>query len=196
MENLLRVERNATVRALVRALDLHLPGEGDHAERVAVYAVATGERLGLSDDALIQLRWAAALHDVGKVAIDARLLGKLGQLDDEELDEMRRHAQAAYAVLEMLPWLAPSLPAIRSHHERWDGEGYPDGLKGEAIPLEARIIGVVEAFDFLAHGTGWRGSRGRTPARDEVARCAGTQFDPRVVHEFLAVEPLIQPVRG
>jgi len=194
MDNLLGQERNATVRALVRALDLHVPGEGDHAERVAVYAVAIGDCLGLDEDQLLHLRWSATLHDVGKVAIDARLLSKLGQLEDAEIEEMRRHAHAAYAVLEMLPWLVNCLPAIRSHHERWDGAGYPDGLRGEGIPLEARIIGVAETFDFLANGTGWRPSGGRVAAKEEIKRCSGSQFDPKVVEAFLAIEPLIQPI--
>lgn len=196
VDHLLRESQNDTVRALVKVLDLHGPGEGDHAERVSVYAVATAEALGLEPQFLRDIRMAAALHDVGKIAVDRSLLGKFGEISDEEFEELKRHAHMAEEVLEALPWLHESMPMIRHHHERWDGNGYPDGLKGDDIPIGARIIGVAEAFDHLTTRSGWRNPIAEDEALDEIKRCAGTQFDPRVVAAFLEVQPIVQPVLG
>lgn len=176
-------------------LDAHSPCEKDHAERVAAYAVATGEALGLSDPDLLNLRYSALLHDVGKISVDARLLRKIGRLSDEEMAALRLHALLAMSMLEAFDWLKPSLPAIRSHHERWDGGGYPDGLSAEAIPIGARIINVAETFDVLANGLAL-GAKGEEAALEEIRNCSGAQFDPRVVEAFLNVQPLIQPVAG
>lgn len=190
-----RGARNLVVRALLERLDVHSPSERDHAERVAVFSVATGEAMGLSDEALLDLRYAAVLHDVGKVAVDSRLLRKAGRLSDEELDGIRFHALLAASVLEGIDWLASALPSIRHHHERWDGEGYPDRLSGPDIPIGARIIHVAEVFDVLTGAVPFRSEMPEEAALDEIKRCAGTQFDPRVVEAFLRVQPLIQPIR-
>jgi HD-GYP domain-containing protein (c-di-GMP phosphodiesterase class II) len=187
-------ERNDIVRGLLKALDLHGPGERGHAERVAVYAVATGHELGLRDDDLLHLRYAATLHDVGKVKVDATLVNKLGKLEDEEIEAMKLHAELSLELLEEFDWLQPALPMIIHHHERWDGQGYPTGLGANLIPLGARIIAVAETFDFLTTEAGW--SRKLTPdeANEELRACARTQFDPDVVEAFLRVQPLIQPI--
>src|SRR5579862_9310569 len=147
-----RSERNDVIRALLTRLDRHSPSERGHAERVSVYAVANGEALGLDDEILQNLRYAAVLHDVGKISIDARLLQKIGRLSEEEMDALRLHALIAASVLEAFDWLEPCLPDIRHHHERWDGGGYPDGLVGPDIPIGARIIGLAETYDVLASG--------------------------------------------
>lgn len=186
--------RNDTVRSLVRALERHGPGEGAHADRVAVYATATGHALGLGLDDLIELRWAAALHDVGKISVDPALLKKLGKLSESELAQLRSHAELAMRVIEEFDWLKPVVPMVRHHHERFDGTGYPDGLAGDAIPLGARIIAVAETFDVLTQYTPWRDPLSCADARDEVERCADEQFDPTVVEAFLKVQPLIQPI--
>jgi HD-GYP domain-containing protein (c-di-GMP phosphodiesterase class II) len=181
------------IRSLLTRLDRHSPSERGHAERVAVYAVATGDALGLDEEFLINLRYAALLHDVGKTSVDAHLLRKLGKLTEEEMDALRLHALIAASVVEAFDWLQPSLPDIRHHHERWDGKGYPEGLVGPDIPLGARIIGLAEAFDVIL--TGLHGiPRGEETALAEIVRCAGTQFDPRVVEAFLTVQPIIQPM--
>jgi HD-GYP domain-containing protein (c-di-GMP phosphodiesterase class II) len=181
------------IRSLLGRLDRHSPSERGHAERVAVYTVATGNALGLDDDLLLNLRYAALLHDVGKISVDAHLLQKMGKLTEEEMDALRLHALIAASVIEAFDWLEPCLPDIRHHHERWDGQGYPDGLVGPDIPLGARIIGLAEAFDVIF--TGLHGSpRSDETALAEIVRCSGTQFDPRVVEAFLTVQPLIQPV--
>jgi response regulator RpfG family c-di-GMP phosphodiesterase len=194
LDSTLQASYNDTVRALVQALDLHDPGEGDHAERVAVYSTATGEKMGLKFDDLQVLRRAAALHDVGKISISPNLLRKFGELTEEEINELRLHALMAMKLVESFEWLRPCVPLIKHHHERWDGEGYPDGLKGEDIPLGARIIGAAEAYDSMVTSHGVRTALSEEHARDELKANAGKQFDPAVVEAFLAVEPLIQPL--
>lgn len=193
MNNEERIERNQTIRELLEKLDHHLPSEKGHAERVAIYSVATGEKLGLSDDFLLELRYAATLHDVGKIRIDRKLLTKIGKLDDSEFAAMRLHAAIAESVLESIDWIKPALPSIRHHHERWDGQGYPDGLQGGDIPIGARIIHVAEAFDVMVAGS-YREPAIEAAALDEIRDCSGTQFDPRVVDAFLEIQPLVQPL--
>jgi HD-GYP domain-containing protein (c-di-GMP phosphodiesterase class II) len=188
-----RQERNDVIRSLLSRLDRHSPSERGHAERVAVYAVAVGDKLGLDEDLLLNLRYAALLHDVGKISVDAHLLRKIGKLTEEEMDALRLHALIAAGMIEAFDWLAPCLPDIRHHHERWDGHGYPDGLVGPDIPLGARIIGLSEAFDVILSGLHGSPSSEET-ALAEIVRCSGTQFDPRIVEAFLDVQPLIQPV--
>ena len=192
----IRASQNDTVRALVRALDLHEPGEGDHAERVSVYAVATGEKMGLDADVLLNVRRAAALHDVGKLSLSQGLLRKLGQLTDEDVKQLRQHATLALEIVESFEWLRDCSPMIRHHHEWWNGDGYPDGLKGSAIPIGARLIAVAETFDVLAHEGGYREKMPERDAMDELKRAAGSQFDPDVVAAFQLVQPLIQPLMG
>ena len=187
-------EKNEILVGLLRALDLHGPGERGHAERVAVYAVATGYELGLRDQDLVDLRYGATLHDVGKVKVDASLVRKLGKLDEGEIEAMRLHAELSLELLNGFDWLAPCLPMIIHHHERWDGAGYPVGLAGDLIPLGARIISVAETFDVLTTDAGWKIPIDDEEARKEVDSCAGSQFDRRVVEAFLKVQPLIQPI--
>jgi len=178
---------NDTVKALVRAAAMHEEGADRHSARVAVLAVAIGEKLGLSDEELLTLRRAAELHDIGKVAISQSLLSKLGKLSEEEMRVMRQHATLALEILGAVQALKPTLPLIKHHHERWDGTGYPDGLCGEEIPLGARIIAVAEVYDILTHGAPWKEPLSIEEAKAEIQRCAGTQFDPRVVEVFLQV---------
>ncbi len=178
---------NDTVKALVRVAAMREKGADLHSARVAVLAVATGEKLGMSDEELLVLRRAAELHDIGKVAISDSILGKLGRLSEEEIQIMRQHATLALEILGAVQALKPTLPLIKHHHERWDGTGYPDGLAGEQIPLGARIIAVAEVYDILTHGAPWKEPLGVEEAKAEIQRCAGTQFDPRVVEAFLQV---------
>lgn len=190
----LRQSHNDAVRALVNALELSIPGEGAHSERVSVYAVATGEKMGMGPEELIHLRRAAALHDVGKIALNRHILHKLGALTESEMDQMRLHAIMAMRVIESLPWLDPAVDMIVHHHERWDGKGYPDGLKGTNIPLGARIIGVAETYDVLTNPVAWKELIHDGDAIKELQRCTGSQFDPEVVAAFLEVYRLVQPI--
>jgi HD-GYP domain-containing protein (c-di-GMP phosphodiesterase class II) len=192
----IRPRENDQVRALLRSLEGHAPGERGHAERVAVYAVATGESLGMSDEELVALRRAGQLHDIGKVRVDPRLLQKSGRLSDAEWEALRLHASLAERVLESLEFLQAATPMIRHHHERWDGTGYPDGLAGEEIPLGARILAVAEAFDALTTNFPFHRGIPEAEALEELRRNAGSQFDPAAVEALAKVQPLIQPIRS
>ena len=188
-------ERNDQVRTLLESLDKRVLGEEAHAQRVAVYATATGYEIGVRGDALQQLRYAAQLHDVGKTSLDPGPLLRLGPLTAEERADMQSHVTLAEALVGAIEWLRPCMSAIRHHHERWDGRGYPEGLSGEGIPLFARIIAVAEAFDAMTALSSGREPLSEEQAADELRKESGGQFDPLVVQAFLKVQPVIQPLR-
>lgn len=153
-----------------------------HSERVRRYAGAIGERIhSISLEDLRNISYAASLHDIGKVAISASILNKLGRLTEEEFDIMRQHSLIATRILEKVEGLRGAIPFIKHHHERYDGDGYPDGLAGEDIPIGARVICVAEAFDILTSDVPWRKALKRDAAMREIERCSGTQFDPQMV---------------
>lgn len=183
-----------TIGGLLQSLDMHSPGEEEHAQRVAVYSVAVAERFSFSDSELKDICYAALLHDIGKIEIDRDLLSRLGSISQEELAKMRQHAASGERILQAFLWLEGALPMVRHHHERWDGLGYPEQLADVNIPLGARIIGVAEAFDMVTFGSAWREPKGRDAGREMVLVQSGTQFDPEVVRIFLEIEPVIQPV--
>lgn len=189
-----RADRNVLVRALLRTLDLSAPGERAHAERVSVYSLAVGDALGLSDAELETLRYAALLHDVGKAKLDQNLLNKVGSLSKREVQEIRLHAELSVRLVETIEFLEPAIPLIRYHHERWNGNGYPEGLKEDQIPLGARVIGLCEAFDVMTMGASWRTKETVLAAREELKRGSGREWDPEVVGAFLSVQPIIQPI--
>jgi len=189
-----RADRNVLVRALLRTLDLSAPGERAHAERVSVYSLAVGDALGLADAELETLRYAALLHDVGKAKLDQSLLNKVGSLSEREVQEIRLHAELSVRLVETIEFLEPAIPLIRYHHERWNGSGYPEGLKEQQIPLGARVIGLCEAFDVMTMGASWRTKETVLAARDELKRGSGREWDPEVVEAFLSVQPVIQPI--
>lgn len=189
-----RADRNVLVRALLRTLDLSAPGERAHAERVSVYSLAIGDVLGLSDGELETLRYAALLHDVGKAKLDQELLNKVGSLSDREVKEFRLHAELSVRLVETIEFLEPAIPLIKHHHERWNGSGYPDGLKQSQIPLGARVIGLSEAFDVMTMGASWRTKETVLAAREELRRGSQIEWDPQVVEAFLQVQPVIQPI--
>ena len=169
----------------LRSVSMGAPG--GHSERVAIYAIAIGKHLGFPDDTLSALKSAAILHDIGKVGISREIVEKLGRLTDREFQIMRLHSTIAIRMLERVEGLKESLPMIRHHHERFDGKGYPDGLKEHEIPLGARVIAVAETFDMLVSDLPWRDAMPLDETLEEIRRCSGTQFDPMVVDGFLAV---------
>ncbi len=171
--------------AFSTAMEVCDPALGAHAARVSANAEAVAVRLGWSDARLEALRLGAALHDVGKVNVRPEVLTKPGRLDALELAEIRAHPVEGTWLLAGVPSLAPALPYVLFHHERWDGYGYPTRRSGELIPLEGRILAVVDAFDAMTSSRPYRPSRSPAEAADEVRRCAGTQFDPAVARAFL-----------
>ena len=172
---------------LLRALSERHPSLGDHVNGVAELAVSIGERLGLMPEQLEDLRRAAELHDMGKVAIPDAILDKPGPLNDAEWEFMRRHTIIGERILQAAPALERVATIVRSTHERMDGKGYPDQLAGEAIPLAARIVLVCDAFEAMTADRSYRKAMSAEVAIEELERCAGAQFDPRVVTAFRAL---------
>jgi len=158
-----------------------------HSFRVARYAVTLAERMQLGGETLTAIEWGALLHDVGKIAVPEGVLRKTGPLTDEEMEVMREHPRRGYQMLRGLVFLGTALDVVLSHHERWDGRGYPNGLAGETIPLSARIFAVVDTYDAITSDRPYRPARGHAEAIEELRRVAGTQLDPRVVQAFLEI---------
>jgi HD-GYP domain-containing protein (c-di-GMP phosphodiesterase class II) len=158
-----------------------------HGGNVAERAIATARRLDLSLDEIACTRLAAELHDIGKAAIPERILAKPGPLEEAEWDFIRRHTLIGERILAAAPALARVAPLVRSSHERTDGGGYPDGLAMEEIPLGSRIVAVVDAFDAMVSGRPYKAAIPTAEAIQELRRCAGSQFDPRVVEAFARV---------
>ena len=175
-----------TIDALVTAVGQRDKTAEGHSHRVTRYCMAIGHAMKLPPTDLINLKYAAGLHDVGKVAISRKILNKLGKLTDGEFAIMKQHSTIAIRILEKVDGLRDAVPLIRHHHERFDGRGYPDGLSGEAIPLASRVIAVAEAFDILTSDVPWRDAMDQGSALAELAACSGTQFDPVVVDTFHA----------
>ncbi|MBM4370350.1 MAG: GAF domain-containing protein [Deltaproteobacteria bacterium] len=176
-----------TIRALAGALEARDAYTRGHSERVTAYALHLGGALGLSGEALDVVRYAGLLHDIGKIGIPDTVLHKHDALSPEDRRTIETHPQFADSILAPIRFLREALVAVYHHHERWDGTGYPDALRGEAIPLAARIICVADAFDAMTSSRPYRGAMGPGEAVEELQRGAGTQFDPRVVGAFLRV---------
>ena len=170
-----------TVRSLVAAIDAKDEYTRGHSERVYRLSNLLGQRLGIAPADDQSLSWAALLHDIGKISIASEVLNKPGSLSPEEMRTVRRHPERGCLVLEPIPQLRAVLPGIRHHHERFDGRGYPTGLRGEAIPLFARIIAVADVYDAITSTRAYRKAHTHDHALAEIAAGAGTQFDPAVV---------------
>jgi HD-GYP domain-containing protein (c-di-GMP phosphodiesterase class II) len=174
-----------TVKSLVAAIEANDPYTRGHSERVLYFSFLIGERLDLAPEGLRTLSWAALLHDIGKLGMDPGLLNKETRLTPTESREFRDHPGRGCKVLEPILQLRSVLPGIRHHHERFDGTGYPDGLKGEEIPLMSRIIAIADTFDAMTSGRAYRASVTRDDALQEISSVAGTQLDPGLVDVFL-----------
>jgi hypothetical protein len=176
------------VGALVGALeakDEYTPG---HAAATMAHAIATARQLQLSDEETATVQLAALFHDIGKIGVPEQLLKKAGPLGYTEWREVQDHARIGANMLAKIPSLASVRPAVLGHHERWDGTGYPDKLKGEDIPLAARIVAVCDAFQAMISSRPYRAARTREQAIADLQRNAGTQFDARVVDAFVATQ--------
>ena len=178
----------STLQALVTALDLRDNETHGHSYRVVEYAVLVAERLGVTEPDLTWIRRGAILHDVGKIGVPDAVLRKPGKLNSAEWEEMHRHPEMGYSMLKHIPFLEPALDIVLCHQERFDGTGYPRRLKGEEIPLGARIFAVVDTFDAMTSDRPYRAALGVREVREELQRCKGTQFDPQVVEAFLSIE--------
>ena len=169
---------------LCEAIDARPYMEG-HGSRVSRLAEAIALRLGWDEERLDLLKLGGPLHDVGKLGVSEEVLAKPGRLDEQELAQIREHPKLGARILLRVTALRGALPYVLYHHERWDGGGYPTGRAGEQIPLEARVLAVADAFDAMTSDRPYRRALDLDEALAEVARCAGTQFDPEIVRVFL-----------
>lgn len=172
------------LRALTRAIDAKSQWTLGHSERVADTAILLGQRLLMEEEELRLLRIAAILHDVGKIGINETILDKPGKLEPLEYETMRKHPQVGAEILQGIRSFEPIVPAVRSHHERWDGQGYPEGLAGEAIPLWARIIAVADVWDAITDDRPYRLAFEESEALAFMEQQGGRMFDPRLIRIF------------
>ncbi len=172
----------ATFSAALEARDPYL---GGHSKRVSGFAEDLARSLGWRGERIDALRLGGSLHDVGKIAVNAEVLRKQGPLTSSELRQIQAHPVAGARLIEGVDDFRPALPYVLHHHERWDGSGYPHGLMGEGIPLEARILGVADAFDAMTSARPYRPALTVEAALGELRRCAGSQFDPTLARSFV-----------
>ncbi len=177
----------ATLRSLASAIDAKDPSTRGHSQRVAELSVEVGRELGLDADALRALSYGGLLHDVGKIGVPEAILNKAGKLGSEELAQMRAHPDIGAEILRDVAFLAAAAPAVRSHHERWDGAGYPDRLRGEAIPLVARIVNAADTFDACTSARPYQRAMDVSEAIAIVTSLRGAQIDPAVCDALVRV---------
>ena len=175
------------VKSLVYAIEAKDDYTRGHSERVCRYSLLMAERMGLNQERKKVLQWSSILHDSGKIGIPESILNKPWRLDDEEYQIVKNHPIKGHTILEPLEQLASSLPGMLHHHERYDGKGYPGGLKGKEIPLEARIIAVADTFDAMTSNRAYRPGKSPCEALEEMEKVAGSQLDPELVEVFKEV---------
>ena len=186
----------ATLEALGSALDSRDVGTEAHSRRVHGYALATARTFGVPEADIPDLEHGVLLHDIGKIGIPDAILLKAGPLTPEQWQIMRRHPEIGKRLIQGVPFLRGAIPIVYCHHEKWDGSGYPRGLKGEEIPLGARIFSVVDAFDAMTFDRPYSKAVPFEAAYTEIKRCTGAHFDPSVVEAFLRVpESLLEEIR-
>ncbi len=176
-----------TLQAFSRSVDAKSPWTAGHSERVTEMALAVAQQLGLGTRDLEIIKRGSLLHDIGKIGVPARILDKPTSLTEAEYEIVKEHTTTGARILEPIRPFAPVIPIVRSHHERFDGKGYPDGLAGESIPYYARIVSVADCYDSLASDRPYRSALGRRKVVEMIRQNSGTQFDPVVTRAFLEV---------
>ena len=176
---------NITLEALSDMLYLKNPGSKGHSKRVRAFTIAIARALGLSTEAIKIIARGALMHDIGMLGVPDAILNKSGHVTEREMEIIRKHCYWGYQTLMKIPFMQEAANIVYSHEERFDGTGYPRGLKGEEIPLGARIVAVAATFDAITSDHPGRQAESVQAARDEIDRCSGGQFDPKVVETFL-----------
>jgi hypothetical protein len=190
MSNELRDAYTGTLESLVTALDVRDQETKGHSVRVAMHSLDMARMLGMNDEQELACIYRGALmHDVGKIGVPDAILLKPAQLTDDEWEFMRRHSAMGYRILAQVPYLRPAAKIVLAHHERWDGDGYPRRLKGENIPLGARIFALADTYDAIISDRPYRDGQSPDAALTEILRCSGSQFDPKVIEAFEAAFP-------
>lgn len=180
----LREAYKASLRTLANAIEARDRYTGDHVERVNAYAQTLATELGWDEERRDALEFGAILHDIGKIAVREAILKKPGRLTEEEWAEMRQHTEVGSRMIQGIPYLAPAIAAVMYHHERWDGSGYPSGLRGEEIPEVARLLSVADAFDAMTDQRPYHPPMPADDAFSELHAQSGRQFDPQMVQVF------------
>jgi putative nucleotidyltransferase with HDIG domain len=188
MDSYRRLEESSleAIESLNATVDAKDPYTAGHSARVQRIALAVATELGVAPERLDAVRFGGLFHDIGKIAVPDSILTKPGKLDDEEFEVIRRHPADGAVILSHFSRLREAVPLIRHHHERWDGDGYPDRLAGDGIPLEACVVGLADAWDAMTTDRPYRPAMSIEEAAAEVRRCSGTQFSPAVVDAFFA----------
>ncbi|OGS93918.1 MAG: response regulator [Gallionellales bacterium RIFCSPLOWO2_12_FULL_57_18] len=182
----------AFAEALAEALDIREHEIGDHSKRVACHTLVLARRFTSDPDQLRQIYWGSLLHDVGKIGIPDAILLKQGALNKDEWNTMRTHPEKGYRIVSQIQEMKEAAEIVLSHEERFDGSGYPRGLRGEQISLGARLFAVVDTLDAITSDRPYRKASLFEQARDEIVRMSGTQFDPAAVQAFLAEETTLR----
>lgn len=177
-----------TLQALTASIDAKDPYTMGHSQRVGLLSSRMAMALGLDKHVVEQYRIGGLVHDVGKIGVPEAVLTKPGRLTDEEFAMIKLHPNIGHRILREIPQLAPALPGVLYHHERWDGRGYPDGLKGEDIPLIARVMTLADTFDAMSSNRAYRPAIARPKVLEEIAKCGGIQFDPKLAELFVSMD--------
>ncbi|MBL9150195.1 MAG: HD domain-containing protein [Phycisphaerae bacterium] len=177
-----------TLEAIVNAIDAKDPYTRGHSQRVAILSRDLARAIGVPEPTLRNVHIAGLIHDVGKIGVPEAVLRKTGKLTDEEFGQIRLHPEIGWRILRDIPQFSEMLDGVLSHHERWDGRGYPNRLSGESIPLVARIIALADAFDAMSSNRTYRSRRPRAVVLEEIRKCSGEQFDPTLVEPFLRLD--------
>lgn len=183
--------RGRTVTAIARTLNENNKAEDIHSKQVSDLCVRMGEVLGLPENEIVELKTVGLLHDIGKIAIDGSILTSPTPLDNAGWGEVKRHSEIGYRILRTVNDMAKMAEDVLAHHERWDGQGYPKGIKAEQIPLFARIIAIADSYDAMTNERSYREAISKEEAIEELRKNSGTQFDPELVQIF--IEKVIQP---
>lgn len=178
---------SGTITAITEALDAKDPFTFGRSKRVTYYALKTGRYLGLSDNLLSELELSGLLHDIGMIGVPETILGKPENLEKEEFETVKKHVLIGVKILEEIKQLEPVVHIVRTHHEHFDGSGYPNGLKGEEIPVCARIIAIADAYDGMISDRAYRKGLTHEEAKQEIKKASGTQFDGMIVDAFLSI---------
>jgi len=174
------------VKALAAVIDGKDPYTRGHSERVSRFSVATAQALGLTEVEIERIRVSALLHDIGKIGIDDRILKKPSALTDEEFEIMKTHPQKGFKIMSQIPAMRDFLPGMYMHHEMINGQGYPQGLKGDELPMQARIVSVADTFDAMTTERPYQRAMDLEAALTRLKSFTGTRYDPQVVAAFIA----------
>jgi len=182
-----RSDSLSAVYALVSTVEAKDTYTYGHSKKVNTYAVALAEAIGLSPDEVFKVSTAALLHDIGKIGIPDKVLNKKEKLNEEDWRAIKAHPKLGATIIGNIPNLVPCVSSILHHHERWDGGGYPEGLKGEEIPIEARILSIVDSFAAMTSARPYRLALPHEEILKELRQGAGLQFDPKLVEVFIGI---------